>query len=119
MQKFSVYLENGFDHDHVTLVVGDQLLAEQFDVSTRYQIGLARKFDIAIPEAGPNVLRVRLPDRGLTAEVVLDAASGRHIRMNLAGDELVISHRPRGQRKAIQLPFSCSTAIAACTSGPT
>jgi hypothetical protein len=39
-----VYLENGFDHDHVTLVVGDQLLAEQFDVSTRYQIGLARKF---------------------------------------------------------------------------
>jgi len=26
-----VYLENGFDHDHVTLVVGDQLLAEQFD----------------------------------------------------------------------------------------
>jgi len=98
MQKFSVYLENGFDHDHVRLVVGGQLLAEEFDVSTRYQIGLARKVDIAIPEAGPDVLRVGLPDRGLTAEVVLEAASGQHIRVNLAGDQLVInadSNAPR------------------------
>jgi hypothetical protein len=36
------------------------------------------------------VLRVGLPDRGLAAEVALDAASGRYIRVNRAGDEPVI-----------------------------
>ena len=100
MQKFSVYLENGFDHDHVTLAVDDQLLAEQFDLSTRYQIGLARHVDITVPDAGPNVLRVGLPDRGLAAEVTLDAASGRYIRVNLAGDEPVIDVDPDPPRYA-------------------
>jgi hypothetical protein len=100
MQNFSVYLENGFDHDHVTLTVGDQLLAEQFDVTTRYQIGLARKLDVSIPGAGPEVVQVGLPDRGLTAEVVLGAASGRHIRVNLAGDELVVDADPDAPRFA-------------------
>ena len=114
MQKFSVYLENGFDHDHVTLVGGDQLLAEQFDVSTRYRSASHASSISRSPRPGQTCSAWGC----LTAEVVLDAASGRHIRMNLARDELVISHRPRGQRKAIQLPFSCSTAIAACTSGP-
>jgi hypothetical protein len=100
MQKFSVYLENGFDHDHVTLVVDDRLLAEQSDLSTRYQIGLAHKVDITVPDAGPNVLRVGLPDRGRTAEVTLDAASGRHIRVNLVGDEPVIDVDPDPPRFA-------------------
>jgi hypothetical protein len=100
MQKFSVYLENGFDHDHVTLAVDDQLLAEQFDLSTRYQIGLAHQVDITVPDGGPNVLRVGLPDRGLTAEVALDAASGRHIRVNLAGGEPVIDVDPDPPRRA-------------------
>jgi hypothetical protein len=100
MQKFSVYLENGFEHDHVTLTAGDQLLAEQFDVSTRYQIGLAGKLDVAIPGDGPRVLRVALPDRGLTAELPLDAVAGPHVRVNLAGDHLVIEADPDPPRFA-------------------
>jgi hypothetical protein len=100
MQKVSVYLENGFDHDHVTLAAGDQLLDEQFDVSTRYQIGLARKLDVVIPRGGPRVLRVALPDRGLTADVPLDPVSGPHIRVNVAGDQLVAEADPDPPRFA-------------------
>ena len=41
-----------------------------------------------------------LPDRGRTAEVALDAASGRHIRVNLVGDEPVIDVDPDPPRFA-------------------
>jgi hypothetical protein len=87
MGSIHVYLENGFDHDKVTVSSGNEEHTEP-DVSTRYQVGLASVVDLDASDAKSTVLRIALPDRGLTAEAKLDPTATPHVRVNITGGSL-------------------------------
>lgn len=91
MATITVYLENGFEHDRVTVGAGGDEL-DRADVSTRHQVGLATTVDLAVPDGaaqdGPVPVRVALPGRGLVAEAAVDPAATPHLRVDVVGGEL-------------------------------
>lgn len=84
-----VYLENGFDHDRVTVSAGDVEHHEP-EVTTRYQVGLASVVELEVTTPAPAVVRVALPDRGLAAEATLDPAATPHVRVDLSEGALAV-----------------------------
>ena len=69
MAEIHVYLENGFEHDLVTISVDNEEHTKS-DVSTRYQVGLAALVELSgveLDAAGTAVVRIALPERGLAA----------------------------------------------------
>ena len=87
MASIHVYLENGFEHDHVTVSAGDDR-REELDVSTRYQVGLAAVVELRVPDGAPAELRVAVPGRGLAAEATVDPGVTPHVRVNVTGGAL-------------------------------
>jgi hypothetical protein len=87
MSEIHVYLENGFDHDRVTVSAGAEEHTQD-DVSTRYQVGLASVVELAVQGASPGLVRVAVPARGLTAEAEVDPAATPHVRVNIADGTL-------------------------------
>ena len=86
MTQIHVYLENGFDHDRVTVSAGDQEHTEP-DVSTRYQIGLAAVVELDAPAGA---VRIALPDKGLTAEATIDPEATPFVRVNVTDGALEV-----------------------------
>ncbi len=89
MGGIQVYLENGFEHDVVTVSAGNEEHTEP-DVSTRYQVGLASVVELDVPEGTPGVLRIALPERGLTAEAEVDPTATPHVRVNITDGALEV-----------------------------
>lgn len=82
MATISVYLENGFENDMVTLSA-DGAEQSATNVTTRHQIGLASVIEVTLPEDRTSTLRVALPNRGLAAEMPVDPAVTPHVRVNV------------------------------------
>ena len=89
MGSIQVYLESGFEHDHVTVRAGGVELEEP-DVTTRYQVGLASVIALTVPDGVPLTVKIAVPNRGLTAEVTIDPNSTPHVRVNVAEGSLVM-----------------------------
>ena len=100
MAELHVYLENGFDHDLVTISVDDEEHTKS-EVSTRYQVGLAALVelsDVALNDEGTAVVRIALPERGLAAESTVDPAATPYVRVNVTDGQLDVrldSSQPR------------------------
>lgn len=88
MSGVHVYLENGFEHDRVTVQAGGVEIEED-DVTTRYQIGLASVLDLAVP-AGAQTVTITLPDRGLTVSTTVDPECRPHVRVNVRDGSLEV-----------------------------
>ena len=84
--EIQVYLENGFDHDRVTVSAGNEEHTEP-DVSTRYQVGLASVVELDAP-AATVIVRIEVPERGLTAEAEVDPTATPYVRVNIADGAL-------------------------------
>ena len=89
MAGIHVYLENGFDHDRVTICAGGEE-REHLDVTTRYQVGLASVVELTVPDGAPTVVRIAVPGRGLTAETTVDPQITPHLRANVTDRSLVV-----------------------------
>lgn len=89
MAGLQVYLESGFDRDHVTVRTGDVEL-EESDVTTRYQVGLASVIALTVPDGVPLTVKIAIPDRGLTVEATIDPDITPHLRVNAIGKSLVV-----------------------------
>jgi hypothetical protein len=87
MGDIHVYLENGFDHDSVTIAAGTEEHTEA-DVSTRYQVGLAATVELHVEDTVPAVVRIALPEKGLSAETQVDPAATPYLRVNLTDGAL-------------------------------
>lgn len=87
MSGIHVYLENGFEHDRVTVSAGKDEHTEP-DVNTRYQVGLASVVELQVPTAEPAVVRIALPMRGLAAEATVDPLATPHVRVNITSGSL-------------------------------
>jgi hypothetical protein len=89
MGSISVYLENGFENDLVTLsAAGEE--RDEANVTTRYQIGLASVVELTLPDGVSSTLRVTVPNRGLAAEATVDPRVTPHVRVNAARNSLVV-----------------------------
>ena len=87
MGEVQVYLENGFDHDRVTVAVGGSEHTEP-DVSTRYQVGLGSVVTLEVSDVAPTVVRITVPGRGLTAEADVDPTATPHVRVSITSGSL-------------------------------
>lgn len=89
MDGIRVYLENGFDHDRVTVTTGGEEHIEP-DANTRYQVGLASVVELEVSTDAPVVLRVEVPRRGLSAEARVDPTATPHVRVNITDGALSV-----------------------------
>lgn len=89
MATISVYLENGFENDLVTLGA-DGAERSEVNVSTRYQIGLASVIEVTLPRNRESTLRVALPNRGLVAETPVDPEVTPYVRVNVRHGSLLV-----------------------------
>lgn len=89
MGRIQVYLENGFEHDRVTVSAGGAKL-EESDVTTRYQIGLASVVELTVRDGVPLEMTIAVPDRGLTAETTVDPEVTPYLRVNATDGSLVV-----------------------------
>ncbi|HEY0325109.1 MAG TPA: hypothetical protein VGC46_03920 [Allosphingosinicella sp.] len=85
MPTLKLSLEEGFDKDHVVVSADGKVLADESDVTTRYQISLARLLDLALA-GDEGELVVSLPERGLEARLPLAAGPPNHLRVSVARD---------------------------------
>ena len=88
MSVIEVYLENGFEHDRVTLRANGAEVEEP-DVTTRYQIGLASVVKLTVQD-GRIAVTVAIPERGLKAEATVDPRTTPYVRVNALGGSLAI-----------------------------
>ena len=85
MQTLKLSLEEGFDKDHVIVSADGKILADESEVTTRYQISLARLLDLVLT-GDEGELVVSLPERGLEARLPLKAGPPSHLRVSVARD---------------------------------
>lgn len=85
MPILKLSLEEGFDKDHVVVTADGKVIADESDVTTRYQISLARLLDLELT-GDEDELVVSLPDRGLEARLPLADSPPSHLRASVARD---------------------------------
>ena len=91
MAVIRVFLESGFEHDTVALSSAEASREER-DVTTRYQTGLARIVEMAVP--GGRSSTVRIAARGLAGEAAVDPGATPYLRVNLADGGLTAQPEP-------------------------
>jgi hypothetical protein len=85
MGSIRIFLETGFTHDDVTLSAAGAERKEQ-DVTTRYQVGLARTVDLTLPDGESSTVRITVGDR--TAEAQIRPEATPYLRVNAGDDAL-------------------------------
>lgn len=91
MADIRVFLESGFAHDRVTISAPGVQHEEQ-DVTTRYQVGLARTVDLALPAGGPSTVRIAVRD--LAAEAAVTPEETPYVRVNAEDGTLTVHVEP-------------------------
>lgn len=94
MTTLTVVLEEGFDGDDVAIRCAGDVVFSSDAVTTRPQVGVARRFTVDVPE-GDVELSVDVPSRGTSADVHVEARDGTHVGISIVGDQVV--HRSAGE----------------------
>ncbi|GAA3918497.1 hypothetical protein [Actinoplanes auranticolor] len=87
MASVRVFLESGFDHDEVTMSAGGAA-HEEHEVTTRYQVGLAKVVDLTLPDGEPSNLRITV--RNLSAEAAITPEQTPYVRVNATATGLTV-----------------------------
>ncbi len=85
MATVNLFLEEGFDKDHVVITAGGSVVADEQQVSTRYQIGLARQLDLSLTGDEEEIV-VSLPERGLEARLPISDGIPETLRVSVSQD---------------------------------
>ena len=85
MATVKLFLEEGFDKDHVVVTAGGNVVADELQVSTRYQIGLARQLDLCLA-GDEDEMVVSLPERGLEAKLPISNGVPETLRVSVSQD---------------------------------
>lgn len=85
METVKLFLEEGFDKDHVVVIAGGNVVADEQQVSTRYQIGLARQLDLNLTGDEDEIV-VSLPERGLEARLPISNGVPETLRVWVSQD---------------------------------
>ena len=85
MATVKLFLEEGFDKDHVVVIAGGNVVADEQQVSTRYQIGLARQLDLNLT-GDEDEMVVSRPERGLEARLPISNGVPETLRVSVSQD---------------------------------
>ena len=85
MPTVKLFLEEGFDKDHVAVTAGGKVVADEQQVSTRYQIGLARQLDFSLTGDEDEIV-VSLPEKGLKASLPISNGVPENLRVSVSQD---------------------------------
>jgi hypothetical protein len=84
MSELTIALEEGFQGQHVVVVVDGDVVLDEPDVRTRLQIGLARSIPVRLPEGDHSIdVRVDGTDR---LNMHVDTGVTRSVRISLTAD---------------------------------
>jgi hypothetical protein len=97
MGSVRVFLESGFQNDDVTLSAAG-VDHEEFDVTTRYQVGLARSVELAVPDDERSILRITVGNRTAEAEIV--PGETPYVRVNAGGEGVTVEPESQPPRYA-------------------
>ena len=82
MAKLRIHLLEGFAHDDVVVRVGDTVVFEGTDISTRHQIGLAKAVELEVTDE-PIEVAVELPRRHLLGKAHVAEPSQERVYANV------------------------------------
>jgi hypothetical protein len=95
MPVLHLALQDGFADDAVVVRVGNGEPVRHEHVTTKSQIGLARAFEVSVPD-GPAEVEVLLPERGLSARTRVDSTETPFLGVSLRDG--AIAFRPASER---------------------
>jgi len=92
-----VALQEGFDNDNVVIRLNDEPIYESAGVTTDLRIGRADAVDVPLTD-GRLRLIVSLPDRHMSAAVVVQGTDAVYVGVSVEGDtvEFTVSDQPFG-----------------------
>ncbi|HEX6568885.1 MAG TPA: hypothetical protein VF015_06965 [Acidimicrobiales bacterium] len=90
MTELAVVLEEGFDGDEVAVRVGDEVVFAEEAVTTRPQVGYARRFTVDVPDGDVDV-SIELPSRDVTASFPVTVSGDTNVGISLDDDQ--VTHR--------------------------
>ncbi|MGH6902911.1 MAG: hypothetical protein ACREIR_09255 [Geminicoccaceae bacterium] len=73
MAQITVDLQDGFKDDTVAISAGGREVMREEGVTTRFQIGMARSLQVAVPE-GEVTLEVEVPTKNARATIPIDTS---------------------------------------------
>jgi hypothetical protein len=82
MTKITVDLQDGFMDDTVAVSAGGREVVREQGVTTRFQIGMARSLQVAVPEDA-EVLEVEVPTKNARATVAIDTSKPVFVGVSL------------------------------------
>ena len=84
MPPITIDLRDGFHRDAVIIRVGGREVCRDDSVSTRTQIGLAKK--LTVEADGMTAVEIDVPNRKLSATIEVDATAPRHLGIAIDRD---------------------------------
>jgi hypothetical protein len=94
MTELAVVLEEGFDGDEVAVRVGDEIVFAGDAVTTRPQVGYARRFTVDVPD-GDVAVNVEVRTRDTTTSFPVAVRGDTHLGISLDDDQ--VTHRTSDQ----------------------
>jgi hypothetical protein len=82
MAEITIDLQDGFKDDTVTVSVGGREVMREEGVTTRFQIGMARSLQVAVPE-GEVTLEVEVSTKNARATVPIDTSKPVFVGVSL------------------------------------
>jgi hypothetical protein len=82
MAQITVDLQDGFKDDTVTVSAGGREVMREEGVTTRFQIGMARSLQVAVPE-GEVTLEVEVSTKNASATIAIDTSKPVFVGVSL------------------------------------
>jgi hypothetical protein len=98
MAEITIDLQDGFMDDIVAVSVGGREVMREQGVTTRFQIGMAKSLQVAVPES-TEVLEVEVPTKGERATVPIDPSNSVFVGVSLTTEgrlEVRVQEHPFG-----------------------
>ncbi|MGI9594818.1 MAG: hypothetical protein ACR2QK_01580 [Acidimicrobiales bacterium] len=87
MALIEIHLQEGWDGDHVEILIDGNGWVDQHSVTTDYSLGLAWMERISV-QAGRHQVEVVLPDRELVARLSVDVDDELYLGIVIEGDRI-------------------------------
>ena len=91
MVEITILLEDGFMEDEVAIAADGKEIFREHQLSTRYQISLAKAIKLKLEES-TEILSVLVPSRDLAKDFPLDLSKTVLIRISIAPDGDLVCH---------------------------
>ena len=98
MAEITIDLQDGFMDDTVAVSAGGREVVREQGVTTRFQIGMAKSLQVAVPE-GAEVLEVEVPTKGERATVPIDLSKPVFVGVSLTTEgqlDFTVQEQPFG-----------------------